>query len=274
MLTYVKLAVGNGGASNQSTALANTWAQFSTGSGPANVKTWDGRPMQYYTAGFNNCALNAQQVVINVYVDGTGTHYSPSAQCGAFALLLESALAMNGIHSNWIQINAAYSDPIYGRPMMIVKNWCFVASTGCQQGTPKYPTQSPWVYQFTLNAVGDPMFPAPAGGFGDLTNLQGILGQGGIATTSPPFTPVEKVFDFHFIVQVPTVDGTAPAGNQFFDASYGVTYSSAAGFEAQAVAGYALQFPPDQPSLGEHHVFAPIVGSPNISFTVVPSFSM
>jgi hypothetical protein len=183
---------------------------------------------------------------------------------------------MNGIHSSWVEIKALYADPVYGRPMMVIKKWCFIGAVGCPPGSPHYPDQSPWIYKFTLNPSGDYMFPAPAGGFADLTNLQELAGQGGVGTntTSPPFTPVEKVFDFHFIVQVPVVDGVPLSGNQYFDASYGVTYPSAAGFEAQAVAGYACQFPPDAPVRGEHHVFTPIPGSPDISFTVRPEFSM
>ena len=90
----------------------------------------------------------------------------------------------------------------------------------------------------------------------------------------PPYTPVEKVFDLHFIVQVPLVDGGALTGNQYFDASYGVTYSSAVGFETQAVAGYACRFPPDVATLGEYHVFTPIPGIPDINFIVRPEFSM
>jgi hypothetical protein len=91
---------------------------------------------------------------------------------------------------------------------------------------------------------------------------------------APPFTPVEKYFGYHFIVQISVVDGSPLAGNQFFDPSYGVTYPSAAGFEAQAIAGYASQFPPDDASLGQYHVFTPISGSLDISFTIKTSLSM
>jgi len=273
MLTYVKLAVGNGGAVNQGGAVARTWTQFSTGSGPADVVTWDNRTMSYYTEGFNSCALNAQQIVENYYPDANGQpHYSTSAQCGAFALLLESALAVNGIHSNWTKIQSAYSDVTYGTPKMVIRNWCFVGTNGCNAGTPAYPTQSPWIFRLSLN-IGDYMFPQRAD-FGDLTNLQGLRGQGENNTTSPLFTPVEKVFDFHFIVQIPLVDGSTPSGDQFFDPSYGVTYSSPAGFEAKAIAGYASQFPPDPAGSGTYHVFTPTAGSPNISFTSVPQLSM
>ena len=269
MLTYVALAVGNGGANSQTLALQNTWAKFSSTNCPvgisicpANVVTWDGRSMSYYTAGFNSCALLATQIVQNLP--------TPSAQCGAFALLLESALAMNGIHSNWETVQATYSS------LMVIKNWCLIGMRACP-GTPTYqnvnPSVAPWVYKLTLN-VGDFMVPTPSSGYGDLTNLQGVAGQGENMNTSPPFTPLEKVFASHFIVQIPTLDGAPTNGNQYYDPSYGVTYPSPAGFEAQAVAGYAAQFAPDVSGSGGYHVFAPIPGTPNISFTYISANSM
>jgi hypothetical protein len=271
MLTYVKLAVGNGGAYNQATALANTWAQFSTGNGPANVTTWDDRSMQYYTAGFPSCAFTAQTIVENVDPNGA---YSPSAQCGAFELLLESALAMNGIHSNRLTVTAAYQPTGPAEwSKLVIKNWCFIGTTGCPPGTPTYPTEPDWKYQLRLN-LPDYMVPTPAGGYGlDLTNLQGIQGQGENGTTTPPYTPLEKVFDSHFIAQIPTLDGAPTAGNQYYDPSYGVTYPSEAGFESQAVAGYAYEFFVDL-GTGVNHVFTPIAGSPNIRFDVFLPFSM
>jgi hypothetical protein len=118
------------------------------------------------------------------------------------------------------------------------------------------------------------MVPTPAGGYGsDLTNLQGVVGQGENGTTLPAYTPLEKVFAFHFIVQVPTLDGMPTAGNQYYDPSYGLTYSSEIGFESQAVAGYAYEFPFDV-GTGINHVFTPIAGSPNIRFIPVPQMSM
>jgi hypothetical protein len=269
MLTYVKLAVGNGGAFNEATALANTWAQFSTGSGPADVVTWDYRSMQYYTTGSNSCAIYAYEIVENLP--------TPSAQCGAFAFLLESALAVNGIHSNWTQVQATYQ-PVGPSEWskMVIKNWCFIGTPGCPVGTPVYPTQAPWIYQLLLNpaSVGDYMVPTPAVGYGpDLTNRQGVQGQGENPYTTPPLTPLEKVFDYHFIVKIPTLDNAPTVGNQYYDPSYGVTYPSEAGFESQAVAGYAYEFFLDL-GTGTNHVFTPIAGSPNIRFTPVPQFSM
>ena len=60
MLTYIKLAVGNGGAQTAAAAFQNTWNQFA---GPANVKAWDGRALSYYPAGtgFSGCVTTQQQ---------------------------------------------------------------------------------------------------------------------------------------------------------------------------------------------------------------------
>jgi hypothetical protein len=234
MLTYVALAVGSGGASSQASALANTWSYFSTSTGPASVKTWDGRSMYYYSAGFGARALTATNVVQNLP--------TPSAQCGAFALLIESALAMNGIHSNWIQITATDGST------MVVKNWNLSSS-------PAYANAPPWIYQMLLGSR-DAMSPALSS-YGDLGNLSGIPGQN-------PGTPVEKVFANHFIVRVPIAQG-----NQYYDPSYGVTYSGPAGFESQAITGYAKYLgDPGQ----TYRVKVPVSESPNITFTPDATF--
>jgi hypothetical protein len=106
----------------------------------------------------------------------------------------------------------------------------------------------------------------------DLTNLP-MQGQGESPFTTPPLTPLEKVFDRHFIVQVPILDNAPTAGNQYYDPSYGVTYPSEVGFESQAVAGYAYEFPFDFLS-GINHVFTPIAGKPNIVFIPAAPYSM
>ena len=248
MLTYVALAVGNGGAGSQTAALAGTWAKFSTGSGPANVVTWDGRAMSYYTMGFGSCALDAGQLVQNLP--------TPSGQCGAFAFLLESVLAMNGIHSTWIQVQ-----PADGASLIVIKKWGLSAS-------PTYSTQTPWQYNFILNGCPicsiDLMVPVSPGGYGDLTNdLSGLSGQGEI-------TPLEKVFLRHFIVKI----SIAAPGNQYYDPSYGFTYPGEAGFEMQAIEGYAAQLNGDDTTSGSYHFRAPPFGALNISFVENPGSSM
>jgi hypothetical protein len=257
MLTYVALAVGSGGAANQPAALANTWTQFSTGSGPANVLTWDGRAMFYYSVGFNACALNAVAIV---QTSGSALFNNASGQCGAFAWLLESALAMNGIHSNWTQVQ-----PTDGS-LMVIKNWSL--------GTPTLTSPSPWLYNFLLSGGPssgiDYMDPPPAS-YGDLTNCTGgSTGCNGLPGQGLLF-PLEKAFNRHFIVQAPTA-----SGNQYFDPSYGVTYPSAPGFETQSVAGYAAQFGPLELGTSKYQ-FRPAIAAPygpNISFSTVSANSM
>src|SRR5207247_4917181 len=47
--TVVNLACSNPGATGAPSAVANTWALFTDGSGgPSNVKTWNGRTLYYY----------------------------------------------------------------------------------------------------------------------------------------------------------------------------------------------------------------------------------
>lgn len=58
--------------------------------------------------------------------------------------------------------------------------------------------------------------------YGDLTNGTGLAGQNA-ATPSP------KVFSQHLIIKY---------NNQYFDPSYGVTYSGEADFQNQAISGF------------------------------------
>ncbi len=245
MLTYVSLAVVSGGATSATAAISTTWQQFSTGSGPANVKTWDGRSMFYYAprVGFESCATSSEPLVEG---NGVITGNTVSGQCGAFEWLLESVLAANGIYSNYIDVAATDGS------LMVTDTWTL-------SGTPTFPSQAPWEYKLLLN-VGDYMVPLPSA-FGDLGYATGIAGQGNAQ-------PSEKVFNSHYIVQIPSA-----SGNQYYDPSYGVTYPSAAGFELQSVQGYAKSI--GDPA-GQYHfrkaISPPL--APNITFTVNTSFSM
>jgi hypothetical protein len=110
------------------------------------------------------------------------------------------------------------------------------------------------------------MFPAPAS-YDDLTNIQGLAGQGETGAGTPPYTPIEKAFGAHYIVQIPI----AP-GNQYYDPSYGVTYPSQAGFESQAVAGYAKAMGEDSGGLLHFRVYSSL--PPNIAFAISTRSSM
>jgi hypothetical protein len=143
--------------------------------------------------------------------------------------------------------------------LMVINNWTI--------GAPSYQSELTWKYRFTLHA-GDYMFPALAG-YGDLTNCAGPVPACFGASGQGELTPVEKVFDFHFIVLVPI----AP-GNQFYDPSYGKTYSSQADFESYAVTGYAIHFGTDGPNSGDYHFKPPTPGAANISFFLNQNNSM
>jgi hypothetical protein len=280
MLTYVALAVGAGGETNSTTALAKTWEKFSTGSGAADVSTWDGRPMRYYSLGFNSCALDAVGIVQNVAPDPNppGFVISESAQCGAFARLLMSVLTMNGIHSNFVSVYATdFATPdAWNGVNMVIKNWHPIAQS--QPGS-----HSPWLYNLKLNPgqSADLMVPTPAS-FGDLFNDPGKAGQGS-------GTPREKVFERHFIVQVVgEVPGCTAYGalstSTLYDPSYGVTYSpysaggnpatTQAGFEHDAVSGFAARIPVygNTEFDANWHFRAPLPGQPDITFQCLFSY--
>jgi hypothetical protein len=252
-LSYVAVAVGSGGATSYATAIANTWSAFTTVA-PMGVMTWDHRAMAYYTAGFGSCATDAQQLVKNLSPGGS----NGSGQCGAFALLLESALAVNGIHSSWITVQAA--DQATAGTKMVINNWAVP-----NPSLASYPAQSPWIYQMVLGS-GDYMVPGPPG-YGDLENGTGLAGQNNN-------NPLEKVFDFHFIVQVPAPQGAG----QYFDPSYGQQYSSPAAFESHSVVGYVRYVAPDSVGGVDYHfrtIGTNTSPNPNIVFSPpVPIRSM
>ena len=249
MLTYAALAVGQGGATSPAAAVAQTWAQFSTGGSPANVTTWSGTPLAYYPPNvpFSGCALDAV---------GLLTEYSQNGQCGSFAYLLQAALAMNGIP---IFGPVSSPSPPPGSPTppaptsfagvcpsdntaMLIANWT--------PGTPSHPTPGPYIYEFAMatpdvfDMVPSPP-PTPSGlinVYGDFTNASGLPGQNGSPTSLPPYTPSEKFFGSHYIVQLPDWLAGAVPGGPFLDPSYGLAYANGAAFE-RGVAGYGVMDP-------------------------------
>jgi len=135
-LSAVELAIGSGGATNPVEALTNTWGQFSTGAGPANITGWDGRSLICYPAGtpFQGCAQNA----VGLLTSPTG-----GARCGAFAQFFQDVLAVNGIDSVNTVVTPATDQ------FMLVKNWSF--ST-----TPTFPTNGSYEWSF----ISSPQNPA------------------------------------------------------------------------------------------------------------------
>jgi len=218
-LTSLHLAVSDDGATSQQQAFDKTWAKFA---GPANVRTWDSRPLYYYLNGFNGsavCPTDEEPLL---------TRGDSSGQCSAFAQLLVGSLGVNGITAPFVRVGVIDGD------QMVVKNLTF--ST-----TPTFPAAAAFKWKMVFNpaalAAADLMVPAQPGGvFGDLTNQSTLPGQ----NTAPPS---EKVFSQHFIVKF-----TGGTSGPYFDPSYGVTYTNAADFESKAVDGYGHFNPADAPN--------------------------
>ncbi len=80
------LACHNGGATDASTAMANTWAMFS----PRNVCAWDENSRSYDRALHYYLHYNENITVSSLLSSGDG-------QCGAWALLFRDCLSANGI---------------------------------------------------------------------------------------------------------------------------------------------------------------------------------
>ncbi|HWY21205.1 MAG TPA: hypothetical protein VNX26_08295 [Candidatus Acidoferrum sp.] len=223
--TTLNLALTSSESTDQPSAFWNTWNQFTTGAGPANIQTWQGRKLYYYRndpngvpgvtiIGFEACALDESTLLLNEGFTGgsvSGAGHN-SGQCGSFAELLMASLAVNGIKSSFARIL-----PINPTMNFLVKNWT----------PPQSNLNGPWKLCFNPAAVSDIMVPAQTGGvYCDLTSLPTLVGQ----NTQPPS---EKIFSAHFIVK-PSVSGVPT----YVDPSYGVTYSSASNFESSAVFGY------------------------------------
>lgn len=230
-LTALHLAVSNDGATTQAAAAQKSWDLIK---GPANIRSWDGRKLYYYKPGFgfSSCATTSE---------GLLTSPSGTGQCGSFARLLMDVYGINGITSNFTVVDAKTGE------QFLVKNWTF--------GARSFPgTSHEWKLELSEGGFG--MVPLPTGGvFGDMTSTAGLPGQ-----NTP--TPSEKAFARHFIVKT-----TVVSGDQFFDPSYGVTYSDADDFETKAVIAYYARFVGDP--AGTYRV-RKSAGLKNIQFTIVP----
>lgn len=217
-LTTIHLGVSNDGAATQQAVFQNTWALLA---GPANVRTWDNRPLYYYRdgVGFNGCALDEASLI--TAVNGSG-------QCGSFARLLMAALSVNNLDSEFVTADPKATSDAAG---FLVKDWVY-AAVGRFNAAPAYK----WAILFNLVAIanGDLMVPKqPGDQYGDLRSLATLRGQ----NTAPPS---EKVFARHFVVKI-----AFPPLVPYYDPSYGVTYMDQNDFENAALDGYYMQNPTD-----------------------------
>jgi len=206
--TAVHLACSNAGAST-ATAASQTWALFSTGSGPTDVKTWNGMDLYYYQPGYN-FSDNTDKGSVTV----PGLLTIGRGQCGAWTVLLRLAWAVNGITSSHITARCA------GAAGFWVKDWSLLT------------TSRPFWFQ----GPAFDMIPTPLAGAlsyyddpsnqANFVNLDTIKGQGTAGTDK---CPSEKCFENH---QFALHDGT------YYDPSYGVTYTDEANFQS-TLAGWA-----------------------------------
>jgi hypothetical protein len=260
MLTYIALAVGDGGATTQQAALANTWAEFNIFGPHLGVKTWDGRPLRYYSQGFTRSGTVAEYAVRYEITDGNVTD---SFQCQVFTQLLHRALAINGIHSIWVDVDTVNGSAI------VMKEWCLNGVNGCP-GTPSAAYDPYWKHRISLNfGTVDLMSNRVNPDFGaDVTNLSGIRGQGSTSSSAPAYTPTEKIFGQHFILHLTTLDGSAVQGEGYYDPSYWRTYSGPADFQTKSVTGFAthlFQGPGGDP-FGTWRIWAAPSGCTNVRF--------
>ncbi len=211
-LTALDLGIGAGDAADSASALARTWASFE---GPANVRTWEGRPLFYYRPGegFGDCAFSSETLL---------TQANSSGMCGAFAHLLRDALGVNGLATQFIDITERNAE------LMLVKEWQFLVPT----------FSSPYRWQLELvqeefQAIGM-VPPKPDGIYGRMKSLAGVAGQ-----NTP--TPSEKVFSSHTVVELlaPGLSGT------YYDPSYGKTFANEQDFQRTALAGFAKRYGDD-----------------------------
>lgn len=257
--TTLGLALSGTESTDPVSGFNNTWNQFSTGgTGPANIQTWQGRKLYYYRndpdgipnttiIGFNGCATKEETLLLNASTNGASPGHN-SGQCGSFARLLIGALAVNGIHSAFADVEPSSS--IGAVPTFLVKNW--TAPTSNPSG--------PWQLCLNPEAAIDYMVPAQPGNvYCDLTSLNTLPGQ----NTQPPS---EKIFNSHFIVKPLGLSGVPI----YVDPSYGATYANAADFEQKAVFGYFdLQHPVGVTTTNSpiYSVKPPVPGSPQITIT-------
>lgn len=242
-LTAAYLATKNAAAINQAQAIASVWSSFSTGSGPANVKTWDARSLRYYGVGAGGSVCGENEIALLSMENG---------ECASFAGLMGTALAAHGIGSARVDISAYVrsGNPSVPVPRLegqqvsfVVRDWNLEvpARTGDFQ------------YFLSLPTPGS-MVPEPINRrYGDFSKLTTIPGQ----NTAPPS---ESLFLRHFILVVGanTAWTTRPIANpnvQYFDPSYGVTYAGPRDFEAKALEGYARQPQSEVPPPGYTNPF-------------------
>ncbi len=242
--TIVHLGCTNaGGLSQQDAAIAAIWNEFTDRDVRRKPKDGlnvvDGAQLSYY--GDWSC-INTTTAALLEKGDG---------QCGAWAKFFIDILGAQGIdHTNeYIVFYHVSLGPLspYG---FAVKNWTFAQGAGIS-GDPQYPY---------LNVPNSPFITSQYNWrFAQVNDVPGMAGQ---ATTNPA-----SLFNNHQVVRF----GTPPV---YYDPSYGVTYTSLAEIDTNAIDGY-FKFVANHP-VDEATVGVDLNGNGNITDigVQVPSFLM
>ncbi|RKZ72409.1 MAG: hypothetical protein DRR19_32095 [Candidatus Parabeggiatoa sp. nov. 1] len=258
-LSPLHWAVSNDGATNKKEVVRNTWRMFAKKSllgksGPADIKSWDGKRKFYY---YKMGGLPSNERPENCLISPIDY-----AACGDFADLLLDTLMVNNVVTG--------SKTIYVKPIedkkMLIKEWSPIPST---------PTVAPnaegykWKFFIYNRLDGEGSMISPTGAGAPNNEYDELLNKTGIRGQNTP-TPAEKVFGTHTIVKLPKrslpkeLDDTP-----YFDPSYGVTYRDEKDFEDQAVYGYAKELTRDNQIIEYQVREKPVPNLPhNIQFEV------
>jgi Glucodextranase, domain B/Carboxypeptidase regulatory-like domain len=216
--TLLKLGESNG-QTTEAAVVSTIWNRFA---GPADVKTWNNRPLYYYADNVDTfaCAVTSARALM--------TNENSCGQCGGWTRLLQTSLGLHGIDSKFVGIGA--KPPAQ---QMLVRNFRFSDDLDDDHNAPPAfaGDADGYVYRLLRNP-NDVKTVGPLNvWFEDVKSVEGVKGQGvGQAT------PFEKIFNAHFFL-VPIIDGNEVM--PWLDPSYGITYSGVADFQNKAIAGVA-----------------------------------
>jgi hypothetical protein len=216
--TVLHYACSNAGATDDHTAVANTWSLFA---GPSNITAWNPstktyqRSLHYYSKPFSVSPQPVSTTGLLREPDGFG-------ECYSFAQLFQDALLANGISSTGIRITPENIEDSY----FLVKNLAFTSVGSLVLQDPIY--QWRMIFDHLPPEMERLPNPPQPNVYGDLTNSPGVPGQG-------ITTPVEKVFGNHYVVEYDAI---------YYDPSYGIPHdgpeiAAKGAFEAASIAGYA-----------------------------------
>jgi hypothetical protein len=202
--TAVHLAVANDGAVTRNEAVLRTWSAFASRA----VTTWNGAPLKYYDP--------LAATMVNPH---TPQHFIEdmlmrrNGQCRTFVVLISLAWGVNGASTRETVVTSRD-----GRKMF-VNRWGFIAP----------PIGATYTMPGQFYVAREPL---PPGIYDYLENMPGLAGQ----NTS---TPGQKIFDDHVIARF-RFGTIGPWSTDYYDPSYGTTYTGEADFEAKAIGGFGV----------------------------------